>query len=512
MPLSRRTLLKTGVLAAGAGLALPRDHLPFQHGVASGDPLPDSVILWTRLTPSPEAIPGSGQGALTPVSWEVARDEGFRDVVTRGRVTSGPARDHTLHVDPGGLEPDTVYYFRFLLDDGRASPTGRTQTAPPFDSNPDSLTLAVASCANWESGYFSAYSDIAARAWAGQLDLCVFLGDYLYEYGRGEYTAAQGALRLHEPPHELLTLADYRIRHGHYRTDRELQAAHAALPWSLTWDDHEIANNSWRAGAKNHSPGEGEWQGRRHAAMQAYLEWLPVRASGTPIYRTLRFGNLAELSMLDLRSYRDQASFTDPQRTMMGQEQFHWLQRRVETANTRWNLLGNSVMLAPMELGRVDPRVQEALGSPFNGIPLNADQWDGFAADRARLLQVLADKGTPTLFLTGDIHTEWANRVMFRGEELGVELVCSSVSAPNVDEQLKLSADNPASHLAEQLIRDSNPHVRHVDLDSHGYSIAHLTAAEVQLTWLRVDDVERRGSPVREAIGLTWRPDRGFTS
>lgn len=507
----------------------PAGVLPFCHGVASGDPLPGSVILWTRITPDETAQPGSGQGVPTTVAWEVARDEVFRDVVKRGEVISDPARDHTVHIDPWGLQAATVYYFRFRVlsgpHAGSVSPTGRTRTAPPLDSEPAALNLAVASCANWESGFFSGYSDMAARAWAGELELCVFLGDYIYEYGRGEYAGRYGPLRLHQPPHETVTLSDYRARHGRYRTDPELRAAHGAMPWVVTWDDHEIANNSWRDGAENHSSGEGSWAQRRAAAKQAYFEWLPVRVTAPSeaghLYRSLRFGDLAELTMLDLRSYRDQdiysyRAFTDPGRTIMGSEQFAWLQARIESSTTRWNIIGSSVMFSPMNLGRLEgtaaTSVQDLLGAQHEGIPLNADQWDGFAADRTRLRQVLARQDAPTLFLSGDIHSEWASRVVHDGREIGVELVCSSISAPNVDEQLNLPADNEVSLLAERVIADSNPHVRHVDLDAHGYSIVRVTAAEVQLTWLRVDDVTVPGSPVRESIGLRWRHGQGFLS
>lgn len=507
----------------------PPEHGPaFQHGVASGDPVPESVILWTRLTPSVGALPGSGVGAPTTVAWEVARDVGFSDVVTRGETMTDAANDHTVHVDPWGLAPSTVYYFRFRVVDGEfagaVSPTGRTQTAPALDSEPGELNFAVASCANWESGFFAAYSDMASRGWAGELDLCVFLGDYIYEYGQGEYTAPAGAVRLHHPAHETITLADYRVRYGRYRTDPDLQAAHGALPWAVTWDDHETANNSWRDGAENHSADEGSWYARRDAAMQAYFEWLPVRTTAPSreghLYRSLQFGNLVELTMMDLRTYRNEdvysfRAFNDPDRTMMGSEQFSWLKTQVETSTAQWNVLGNSVMMAPMALGNLEgsaATVRDLLGKGYNGIPLNPDQWDGYQADRARLLRVLSQQDAGTLFLTGDIHTEWANSVIYNGSEIGVELVCASVSAPNVDEQLGLPPENHVSHLAEDTLRVSNPHVHHVDLDSHGYSIARIFPDRVQMRWLRVDDITVQGSPVRMSLGFTWRRGRGFTA
>lgn len=253
-------------------VAYPMQPLPFRHGVASGDPLPHTVILWTRVTPSEDAFPGSGSGEDVLLHWAIATDEGFTAIVQAGEVTATATSDHTVHVDPWGLESDTEYFYRFTVlsgpHRGASSPTGRTHTAPAFTAHVHNLNLAVASCANWESGYFAAYRDIAARGRTGDLDLVVFLGDYIYEYGQGEYPGF-GPFRLFEPAHELIALADYRMRYGQYRTDLDLQAAHAALPWVVVWDDHETANNSWREGAENHQPAsEGDWLTRRgHAGI-----------------------------------------------------------------------------------------------------------------------------------------------------------------------------------------------------------------------------------------------------
>ncbi|WIM70199.1 alkaline phosphatase D family protein [Corynebacterium suedekumii] len=538
--LSRRRFLQSTALAGTAVAAgttrvqAATVPLPFLHGVASGDPLPTSVVLWTRITPDADALPGSGLGAATRVRWEVGIDAAFHHVVSSGEVRTDAASDHTIHVDPFDLEPDMVYFYRFTVLDGphagSQSPTGRTRTAPAFDSSPEQLTAAVASCANWESGYFSAYADMATRGRAGELDLVVFLGDYIYEYGRGEYVGKNGAVRPHEPAHEIITLQDYRIRHGHYRTDPDLQAAHAALPWVLIWDDHETADNSWREGAENHDPAtEGAWLSRRDAALQAYLEWLPVRtaspSAGGHLYRSFRFGDLAELMMLDLRSYRDQpaawsptalADFNDPARTMMGSEQFEWLRRTIDTSPAHWTVIGSSVMFSPTNLLPLQQNPQTSSVAEFlgartaAGIPMNPDQWDGFAADRGRLLELLRVSGRPALFLTGDIHSEWAHDVWAGDQLIGVELVCTSISAPNVDEILKLPADNAISHLAEALVREVNPHIRHVDLDAHGYSIARLRRDGVEMRWLRTVDVVVPGTGVETAIGLAWQPGRGF--
>lgn len=511
---------------ASASLGLvepPEGQLPFVHGVASGDPIPDSVILWTRVTPTEEALPGSGVGPAVTVEWEVARDEGMRDVVKRGHAHATADHDHTVHVDPHGLEPDTVYFYRFLVD-GASSPIGRTKTAPAANASPDKLTFGVASCANWESGFFSAYRDIAQRARGGQLDYMVFLGDYIYEYRSGAYSGF-GPVRLHHPAHEITTLADYRTRYGRYRTDPDLQEAHAALPWVVVWDDHEIANDNWAGGAENHSPAtEGSWAARQSAAMRAYFEWMPVRATAPSeaghLYRSLTFGDLVELTMMDLRTYRDEqvswnpVAFAQEGRSMLGSEQYAWLLGKIETSQATWKVLGNSVMFAPLNLislqeNSMTAQVAAALTDNITSIPINGDQWDGYSAERRALIDALP---THTLFLTGDIHTEWAHAITTGSRVVGAEMVCASVSAPNINEALNLRQGNTVSQTAQQLLRAANPHCHHVDLDSHGYSFVTITREEAQMHWLRVEDLLKPGSPVHEAVSMTFKPGVGFVS
>ena len=526
----------------------PQGNLPFLHGVASGDPVPNTVILWTRVTPSAAAAPGSGLGPDVTLTWTVARDGELMDVVKQGHAVASAAHDHTVHVDPWGLEPDTEYFFRFTVTDGQhagaVSPIGRTHTAPALSASVEEMNIAVASCANWESGFFSACSDVAARARSGDLDLMVFLGDYIYEYGRGEYSGF-GPFRLLEPAHESVTLADYRTRYGLYRTDPELQAAHGALPWVVVWDDHEIADNNWRGGAANHQPEtEGPWLTRRDAAMQAYFEWLPVRAispsEGGHLYRSFQYGDLMELTMMDLRTYRDQtadlfdyAAVVDPARTMAGSEQFEWLRAKISTSSAVWNVLGSSVMLSPMNLVTLredertvpvaeflsEHRVGASSGSSTGssadvvrggGVSLNPDQWDGYVAEQRRLVELLASSASKTLVLTGDIHTEWAHALSYEGREFGCELVTSSVSAPNVDEILGLPKGNALSQVAQEYLAAANPHLRHVELDSHGYAIARVGRDQVRMQFLRTPDVTRQGAGVVVAHEMVWRQDAGF--
>lgn len=505
--------------------------LPFVHGVASGDPLPDAVVIWTRVTPDEFSFPGSGNGPATKVRWQVATDPEMRNVVQQGEVTATAETDHTVHVDVRGLKPDTVYFYRFEAVD-KQSPLGRTKTAPT--GHVDSQRWAIASCANWEAGFFSAYADMARRGWAGELDLTVFLGDYIYEYAQYEY-AGYGPVRLHHPAHEIVSLADYRIRYGRYRTDPALRNAHAALPWVVVWDDHEVANNNWREGAENHDPYEGGFSARRDAAMRAYYEWMPVRLSVTSaqgrIYRSLQFGDLVELTIMDLRTYRDVefwkggARQPGDARSMLGSEQYDWLAGTLERSTARWNALGNSVMFSPLHVGAIfnNPAtrpIAESLSSnilsskvpvpQLNELPLNGDQWDGYDFERRRLINTLGRLGKNPIFLTGDIHSEWAHTITHAGTQIGCEVVCSSITAPNVAESTKIPAGSPVFGAASNYLFAANPSLHHVALDTHGYTVVHITADEVNMQWMRVDSILAPLSPVRPAAALTWRKGVGF--
>ena len=512
----------------------PAPYAAFMHGVASGDPIPNSVIIWTRVTVSPDAVPGSGVGADVDVRWEIATDREFTNVVRSGTQRATAKTDHTVKVDPNGLQPGTDYFFRFHYN-GQTSPIGATHTAPAFEADLEQYNLAIASCANYECGYFTAYRDMAERAEAGDIDLVIFLGDYIYEYPTGEYAGKSGVSRPHHPAHEITTLADYRIRYGRYRTDEHLQRAHAAAPWVVVWDDHETANDSWDGGAENHTEGvEGLWDQRESAAHQAYFEWLPVRgvrpSEGGHIYRSYRFGKLIQLTMMDLRTYRDQQvkalsrDIDSPERSMLGSEQFNWLKGQVESAVTTWNVLGNSVMISPMEIGHLPPtssdnRTANQVIDEFTenaGLAVNSDQWDGYRAERARLFNLLKNTKPHTLFVTGDIHSEWAHSVQHNGVEIGAEMVCTSISAPNVDEivttytKTYAPEDNPITHLVEGVMYSANPWVNHVDFDSHGYGIARVQKDRVTMDFFRVSNVEDPAARGFHAVSRTWVAGQGF--
>ncbi|MFF9131707.1 alkaline phosphatase D family protein [Streptomyces sp. NPDC014806] len=506
----RRTVVKaaaaTAVLAGPLAAALPARAASaapaFLHGVASGDPLPDGILLWTRVTPVPEAIPGSGTGPDTEVAWVVATDRALTDVVARGTVVATAASDHTVKADVRGLRPATDYYFRFSAG-GTDSPVARTRTAPAADAPVAGLRFGVVSCANWEAGHFAAYRHLAARS---DLDAWLHLGDYIYEYGSGEYAARGTVVRPHAPAHEILTLADYRIRHATYKTDPDLQALHLKAPVVAIWDDHEFADNAWSGGAVNHTEGaEGTWAARQAAAKQAYFEWMPVRpALAGTTYRRLRFGKLADLSLLDLRSFRSQQAATasgsvdDPDRTITGRAQLDWLKAGLKASDTTWRLVGNSVMISPFAVGSLSADLlkplAKLLGLPQEGIAINTDQWDGYTDDRRELLAHLrANAIRNTVFLTGDIHMAWANDVPVDAgtyplsPSAATEFVVTSVTSDNLDDIVK-APEGTVSALASPVIRAANRHVHWVDTDRHGYGVLDLTAERAQMDYYVLSD------------------------
>ena len=330
------------------------------------------------------------------------------------------------------------------------------------------LRFGVVSCANWEGGYFASYRHLAAR---GDLDAWLHLGDYIYEYKSGEYAARGTVVRPHAPAHEIITLADYRTRHGKYKTDPDLQALHHKAPVVAIWDDHEFADNAWSGGAVNHTEGaEGTWTDRKAAAKQAYFEWMPVRpAIAGTTYRRLRFGKLADLSLLDLRSFRSQQASTasgsvdDPDRTITGRAQLDWLKAGLKASDTTWRLVGNSVMISPFAVGSLSADLlkplAKLLGLPQEGLALNTDQWDGYTDDRRELLAHLRSNAIRnTVFLTGDIHMAWANDVPVDAgtyplsASAATEFVVTSVTSDNLDDIVKVP-EGTVSAIAAPIIR-----------------------------------------------------------
>lgn len=508
---SRRKFLVTsaGSFATGVLAAAPRPvggpgrrSAVFQHGVASGDPLPDGVILWTRVTPSAEAMPGSGLGEMVVVGWEISKDPGFTVIMASGSVLTGPERDHTVKVDVRSLAPATTYYYRFTYPGSRPSLVGRTCTAPAYDADVASIRFGLASCANFEAGFFSAYGHMARR---NDLDFVLHVGDYLYEYATGVYGLGEAIGRVHDPVTEMVTLSDYRRRHAQYKADADLRALHASVPFICTWDDHELTNDAYAEGAENHQPAtEGDFGVRRANSYRAYFEWMPIRLpdpTQTPsrIYRQFQFGKLADLSMLDLRQYRDKQPLNgadlvkdDAERVILGREQLDWLKANLSASATQWKLVGNSVMISPVDFRnpQVPPQVLAALGL-MAGVPFNVDSWDGYTDDRRELLQHLVENGINNVaFLTGDIHSSWACDVprdpveYLKGQPpVAIELVGTSITSDNLNEIFNVPPRSPLSLQVEGLFKAANPHVKLLEFDSHGYSVVDVTPDRLQMDW-----------------------------
>lgn len=435
---------------------------PFQHGVASGDPLADAVILWTRISEATGSV---------DVEWEVATDPAFGTLVTSGTFSTDAARDHTVKVDATGLSAGTTYYYRFRTG-GMVSPIGRTKTAPT--GSVSRLRFAVCACSSYAHGYFHGYRHIAERA---DLDAVIHLGDYIYEYGTGEY----GKVREYDPPHEIVTLDDYRRRYRHYRLDRDLQEAHRQHPFITTWDDHESADNSWSGGANNHTEGaEGAWTDRRAAATQAYREWLPFREQPTAagrLYRSLAYGDLAELIVLDTRiSGRTQQGIgAEADRRLLEPDQETFFAERLAASTARWKLVCQQVMVG-------------SIAELF----LNDDQWDGYPAQRARFLEQVRDAPVDgVVVLTGDIHTSWANDLVPTGDtydvatragSVAVEFVAPGISSPGFPAALAATFGG--------IIEDRLPAIRWTDLTQRGYFVLDLDATRAQAAWFHLADVE----------------------
>lgn len=468
----------------------------FGFGVASGDPTATGVLLWTRVTPDPTATPGSGRGRRVQVGWEVAEDDAFRRVVARGTTSTDASRDHTVKVVADRLRPYTRYWYRFRAL-GAVSAVGRTQTSPDEPGRVHALRLAFVSCSNWTGGFFTAYRGIAAR---DDLDAVLHLGDYVYEYGNGADRYGPAALagtRDHQPPTEMLSLADYRLRHALYKTDGDLQEAHRRHPWITVFDDHEISNDAYATGAENHTPDEGDFLARRAAALQAYREWMPIREPGwqpaphrgTQFFRRFSFGPLADLSVIETRQNRSQQvpatagavpnpALADPTRHLPEPEQLQWLTSGIRTSAKPWHLVGNQTVFARLF---AVPRAGSVGGAVFN-----PDQWDGYQADQQALLDAMAAAGTHPVVLTGDIHSSWANDLPRRpdaaaylvsGDSVGTEFVCPSVTSDGFKESLGTAGAAVAATAAFQAV---NPWIRYLDGIGHGFAVVDVTPERVQ--------------------------------
>lgn len=523
-----------GLSWGGSARSVERGDIQFLHGVASGDPLADRVVLWTRVTPVASGV------TQCRVRWEVALDAGCHRVVRRGVALARADADYTVKVDVDGLKPGTVYHYRFRCE-GQRSPIGRTKTLPV--GSVAQVRLAVFSCANYAAGYFHAY---ARAATLDDVDVAVHLGDYIYEVPQGGYgTQNASALgREMQPPHELLSLADYRQRYAQCRTDAGLQALHAAMPMMAVWDDHEIANDTWREGAAGHQPDtEGDFAQRRAAAVQAYGEWLPMRQPDahqpTLIYRSFDFGSLVSLHMLDtrlvardpapkLQAYVDpqrgvfdvdalQRAAADPQRQLLGAAQTEWLRGRLRASNATWQVLGQQVLMGPtlapqavlaylrtngkqgLSMGQYIALRVQAQQDPASvseahkawlalpAVPYNLDAWDGYGAARDEVLGLALSRQQNLVVLTGDTHNAWASNLSTSdGRAAGVQFATPSVTSPGFEGRL-IDAD-PTQVAA--LMRELNaPRLPFAETQRRGFMVITATAQTCQADWHFVDRV-----------------------
>lgn len=524
MTLHRRGLLGLiGAGAAGAGLpasARSAQAVAFQHGVASGDPRADGAVIWTRVTPSDPSARG------IRVDWSVWRDGDASAAVAGGTVETGPERDFTVKIPVTGLQPGVEYRYAFTSGEMR-SPQGRVRTLP-VGANPETV-LAVVSCQLYPGGLFNAYDAVSKLE---RLDAVVHLGDYIYEYGAeaGDYGMDHGAAlnRAPVPAHEIVSLADYRQRHAQYKTDPDLQAAHARAAFICVWDDHEVANDTWTMGAENHTPAtEGDFGARKAAALKAYFEWMPIREpegglTEEAIYRSFDFGDLASLLMVETRltarnqqlSYAadmpmtaagpDLAAFeakrNDPARDLLGDRQRDWIKTTLQAskaAGRPWQVLGNQVVMARVQgpdisklasrleimalMASLKPeiraQVQQAQQLFSLGVPFNLDSWDGYPAGRERLYAAFAEAGVEPLVLAGDSHAFWVNDLKDAGgTRRAVEFGTSSISSPSPGDHV------PGVPLGAAL-NAANPEVILCDQSAKGYVLLTLTpqAAKAEL-------------------------------
>lgn len=554
--LIQKSLFGFGALSLSAGFTGCNDssdqetatlQVNFEHGVASGDPLQDRVILWTRLTPSDSS-------ARLQVTWEIALDQQFKQIIKTDKVTTAAAQDFTVKVDAIGLKPNQTYFYRFVFGD-KISPVGQTKTLPTSTSK---VSFAVCSCSNYPAGYFYVYREMAKQ----NVDVVIHLGDYIYEYGADGYATEDAAKLGRTLPSnndkEIIKLDDYRKRYALYRKDKDLQALHHRHPFIVIWDDHELANDAWREGAENHteetanSKNEGKFSERKLAALQAYFEWMPIRPiddQHIKIYRQFDFGNLVQLTMLDTRiiardqqldyvdymtanglnSAKFQADLTNPARTLMGYTQRDWLLGKLQQSNATWNVLGQQILMAKMfipaelllslaeitsgnptadTLNKMNTQITELVtlkmrlkqGDPsltsqekariLTVAPYNLDAWDGYFVEREILYGTLAQLNKKVVVLAGDTHNAWSSNLYSKdGAFVGVELATSSVSSPGLEKYLNI----PLAQLQQfefaftTLIDELN----YCNLNQRGYLMVQFDETQVQSQWVYVDSIKK---------------------
>lgn len=526
----------------------PLIKVEFLHGVASGDPQADRIIIWTKISPENTA-------SSLNVEWQISTSQDFNTVLQRGTVSTNAMADFTVKVDVAQLKPATSYYYRFVCN-GVMSPVGRGKTLVVGNTN--KVKLAVCSCSNYPAGYFHVYAEMAKH---NDLDAFLHLGDYIYEYGAGVYAytdaAKLGRELKSDNNKEILKLDDYRKRYALYRTDKDLQALHQQTPMIAIWDDHELSNDTWKNGAENHDDKtEGSFNARKLAALQAYFEWMPIRPANAQqtslnIYRQFKFGNLVNLMMLDTRiiardKQLDYANYftatgfnvaqfsqdiSNSKRTLMGAEQLDWLQRALATSTSTWNVVGQQILMAkmliPAELlpllasrdleksqqtitelmtikARIagnDPSVTSAERERVTTVlPYNLDAWDGYAYEREVVYGAALSLKKKLIVLAGDTHNSWYSQLHNKDQlSVGVELATSSVSSPGMDEYLAIGTDNAKSAQFEAIFTTLIDELQYANLNQRGYLLVEFTPAHVNADWMYVNTIKSKEYQVDNA-------------
>ncbi|HDM8233313.1 TPA: alkaline phosphatase D family protein [Vibrio campbellii] len=548
MSLSRRDFIKavssgavaTTLTACGSDDKNTVTDASFEHGVASGDPTQTQVIIWTRVTT---------EASYVDVSWQVSATEDFSSIEQSGTFATDTSRDFTVKVDVQNLNPNTQYYYRFMVGEA-SSIVGITQTLP--EGSVDKASMAVVSCANYPAGYFNVYKEILEQHQKASFDVVLHLGDYIYEYGAGGYASEDAAALGREPSKgtECITLDDYRKRYAQYRQDEDLQALHAALPMIAIWDDHELANDAWKEGAENHHNSEGSFNDRRAAAAAAWTEWLPVREntfSNMLIYRQFAFGDLINLMMLDTRLVgRDQpldyfsldaptmeaigglvAQSRSTERELLGTEQLAWLMNAFNQ-EAKWNVLGQQVLMSRMELPSsvmlamfqlftaTDEQKMDALLAVNNAIasyladpssdtvklPYNLDAWDGYYVERERVYEIVKASSGNFVCLAGDTHNAWTSELKdVSNNPVGVEFATSSVSSPGLEEYLAL--EPVAIAQMEYTLPNLVSELQWTDIKQRGFMRVTFTPEKAESTWYMLSTIKDRNYQVTTKVAST---------
>lgn len=531
--INRRALLATAgfgisglMLPGGAAMAQALLGLTgFTHNVASGEPGPDSVLLWTRYV--------NPTGGPSKVRVEISESQDFAKIAGGGQMVTGPWRDHTVKVTVDNLAPGKWHWFRFIAPDGSMSPVGRTKTLPVGKAA--KFNIAIFSCSNLGFGEFNAYGHAAAR---DDIDLVLHMGDYIYEYARGGYDGGSKFAARIFPADEILNLADYRLRYASYRSDPQLQALHANFPMIPNTDDHEGANDAWEGGAQNHTADEGDWNARRNAAMQVWREWLPV---GEQPWKEYPIGDLATYFRTDTRmvarskpywhgdlmraadpakamaDFRDGA-WRDPAMTMFGTEQESWLTKAIARNKATWAVLGSGTNMGynytPEQALDWFPKdapdrnknfARQGIAAAKAGLPYNLDNWGGYPAARSRLLAAAQRADANLVVVTGDSHNGWAFDLPEGGKPAGVEFGGHSVSSPGFENATQ--GTDPAI-IARGLLETSKQELRWVDTSNRGYMHLSLTPQAATNEWVFMQTVKDVSSATKAGHRMKVRPGR----